>query len=53
MKRMLDVVAIALVLLTVAPALPVASTRSSQAQFAPATWPTICFEFAFWKDCIG
>lgn len=52
MKRMLDVVAIALVLLTVAPALPAASTRSSQAQFAVAAWPTICFEFAFWKYCI-
>ena len=52
MKRMLDVIAIALILLTVAPALPAARTRSSQAQSAIAAWPTICFEFAFWKYCI-
>jgi hypothetical protein len=53
MKRMLDVVAIALVLLTVAPALPATNAGSSNPQFAAvAAWPTICFEFAFWKYCI-
>jgi hypothetical protein len=53
MKRMLDVVAIALVLLTVAPVLPATNAGSSNPQFAAvAAWPTICFEFAFWKYCI-
>jgi hypothetical protein len=53
MKRMLDVVAIALIVLTLAPLLPATRPGSSQPQFGPvAAWPTICFEFAFWKYCI-
>ena len=53
MKRMLDVVAIALVVLTLAPLLPATRPGSSQPHFASvAAWPTICFEFAFWKYCI-
>ena len=51
MKRMLVALAIALVPLTVSPAL--ASTNAGSVQLsAAAAWPTICFEFAFWKYCI-
>ena len=53
MKRMLIALAIALVPLTVAPALASTSAGSAKVQLsAPAVWPTICFEFAFWKYCI-
>ena len=53
MKRMLVAVVLALVPLTVAPAL--ASTRAGSSNVRPAAAaerPKICFEFAFWKYCI-
>ena len=52
MKRFLIAVAIAL--------MPLALATPTAASAAPlklqpnvvAAWPTICFEFAFWKYCI-
>jgi hypothetical protein len=55
MKRMLVAPAIALALaiaLGVAPTLAATLAPSSPAQPTVAAWPTICFEFAFWKYCI-
>jgi len=53
MKRMLVALAIALVALNVAPARSPVHAGSSTPPFAAvAAWPTICFEFAFWKYCI-
>jgi hypothetical protein len=52
MKRMLVALAIALVPLTVAPALALTKAEPSEVQLSVAAWPTICFEFAFWKYCI-
>jgi hypothetical protein len=50
MKKMLVALAIALVPVTVSPAFA-ATVRPSKASVV-AAWPTICFEFAFWKYCI-
>jgi hypothetical protein len=53
MKRMLIAVAIALVPLTVAPALASTNAGSLHAQPAGAAErPTICFIFGPWKYCI-
>jgi hypothetical protein len=57
MKKMLVAVALALVPLTVSPALAstvAGSSKASKARTASAAAerPKICFEFAFWKYCI-
>jgi hypothetical protein len=53
MKRMLVAVAIALVPLTVAPALASTNAGSLKAQaLGAAERPRICFTFAFWTYCI-
>lgn len=53
MKRMLVALAIALVPLTVTSALASTNAGPSKVQRSAVTaWPTICFEFAFWKYCI-
>lgn len=53
MKRMLVALAIGLAALSVAPARSSVHAGSSAPPFAAvAAWPTICFEFAFWKYCI-
>src|SRR5262245_28744906 len=53
MKRMLVAVAIALIPLTVAPALASPNSGSLNPQLSKALErPRICFEFAFWKYCI-
>jgi hypothetical protein len=53
MKRMLVALAIALIPLTVTPALAATNAGPSKVQLSPvAAWPTVCFEFAFWKYCI-
>ena len=52
MKRMLIAVALALMPLALAP--PSSSSAASlKIQPTVMAWPTICFEFAFWKYCIG
>jgi hypothetical protein len=52
MKRMLIALAIALIPLTVTPALAETDTRPSKAQLSAAELPRICFVFGPWKYCI-
>jgi hypothetical protein len=53
MKAIVVAVVIALVPVNVAPALSSIHAGSSKASIgAPAAWPTICFQFGFWKYCI-
>ena len=51
MKRLIVAALIALAPLTVSPAFASPEPSGNQAAIS-ASWPTICFKFAFWKYCI-